>query len=122
MKRILLVEDNDAIRENTCELLELADYYVLPASNGQEGLEIALRENPDLIICDIMMPDIDGYHLLEILRRLPLFSTTPFLFFTASAERSEIQKGLAAGANDYITKPFDADELIQLLEKYLAND
>lgn len=120
MKRILLVEDNDAIRENTSELLELAHYTVLSACNGQEGLDIALKEKPDLIICDIMMPEIDGYHLLEILREKSYFEHTPFLFFTASAEKSEIKKGLDAGANDYIVKPFDADELIQLVEKYLG--
>ncbi len=119
MKRILLVEDNTPIRENTSELLELANYEVLSACNGQEGLEIALKENPDLIICDIMMPEIDGYHLLEILRRQPVFRNTPFLFFTASAEKSEISKGLDAGANDYITKPFDPDQLLSLMEKYL---
>ncbi|OQP63934.1 histidine kinase [Niastella vici] len=120
MKRILLVEDNTEIRENTSELLELEHYRVFPACNGQEGLEIALKEKPDLIICDIMMPEIDGYHFLEILRRESFFENTPFLFFTASAEKSEIQKGLDAGANDYIIKPFDADELLQLMEKYLG--
>ena len=78
-----------------------------------------MKENPDLIICDIMMPEIDGYHLLEILRRQPVFRNTPFLFFTASAEKSEISKGLDAGANDYITKPFDPDQLLSLMEKYL---
>jgi CheY-like chemotaxis protein len=120
MKRILLVEDNEAIRENTTELLELENYFVLTACDGLEGLNVALREIPDLIICDIMMPEIDGYHLLEILRRHPLFENTPFLFFTASAEKSEIQKGLELGANDYIVKPFDADEFVQLMAKYLG--
>jgi CheY-like chemotaxis protein len=120
MKRILLVEDNLAIRENTSELLELADYTVLSACNGQEGLEMALREKPDLIICDIMMPEIDGYHLLELLRKELYFVNTPFLFFTASAEKSEIRKGLDAGANSYIIKPFDADELLELVVKYLG--
>ena len=120
MKRILLVEDHTPIRENTTELLELANYAVLSASNGQEGLEIAMRERPDLIICDIMMPDLDGYHLLEILRRETVFKNTPFLFFTASTERSEIRKGLDAGANGYVTKPFDPDQLLSLMEKYLS--
>ena len=120
MKRILLVEDNIAIRENTTELLELAHYEVIAASNGQEGLDMAVREKPDLILCDIMMPEIDGYHFLEILRSKSIFRTTPFLFFTASAEQSEIRKGLEAGANDYITKPFDADQLIELVVKYVG--
>jgi CheY-like chemotaxis protein len=120
MKRILLVEDNLPMRENTCELLELADYAVLSACNGQEGLEMALREKPDLIICDIMMPELDGYHLLELLRKELYFKNTPFLFFTASAEKSEIRKGLDAGANSYFVKPFDANELMGLMVKYLG--
>ena len=119
MKRILLVEDNNAIRENTSELLELAHYTVISACNGQQGLEKAIEEKPDLILCDIMMPEIDGYHFLEILRKKPIFENTPFLFFTASSEKSEIEKGLAAGANGFIIKPFDADELIQLVGNYL---
>jgi len=120
MKRILLVEDNDQLRENTCELLEWANYIVLPACNGQQGFEIALQEKPDLILCDIRMPEIDGYHLLELLRRESCFESTPFLFFTASAEKSEIQKGLEAGANGYITKPFDGDEFLEMMGKYLG--
>ena len=120
MKRILLVEDDDGIRENTSELLELANYIVLSAVNGAEGLNTALKEIPDLILCDILMPEIDGYHLLEILRQETCFKSTPFLFFTASAEKSDIQKGLNAGANDYIIKPYDADELINLIAKYLG--
>jgi len=120
MKRILLVEDNDAIRENTTELLELANYVVVPACDGRQGLVMAQREKPDLIICDIMMPEIDGFHLLQLLRRDSFFEKTPFIFFTASAEKTEIKKGLEAGANDYIVKPFDADELVQLIVKYLG--
>lgn len=119
MKRILLVEDNEAIRENTSELLELENYEVLTAQNGQEGLEVAIRELPDLIICDIMMPEMDGYHLLKALRNQESLVNTPFIFFTASAEKSEIEKGLEMGANDYIVKPFDADDLMQIMAKYL---
>src|SRR5690349_15408088 len=115
MKRILLVEDNEAIRENTAELLELEHYIVLEARDGQEGLDIALRETPDLIICDIMMPEIDGYHLFEKIHCEASLVNTPFIFFTASAEKSEIKKGLEMGAKDYIVKPFDSDELLQLL-------
>jgi CheY-like chemotaxis protein len=81
---------------------------------------MALREKPDLIICDIMMPEIDGYHLLELLRKELCFKNTPYLFFTASAEKSEIRKGLDAGANWYIVKPFDADELLEPVVKYLG--
>lgn len=120
MKRILLVEDNPDIRENTSELLELGNYHVLTARNGQEGLQLALQEVPDLIICDIMMPEMDGYHMLQLLRREVSLANIPFVFYTASAEKSEIKKGLDMGASDYIVKPCDSDDLMQLVEKYLG--
>jgi len=119
MKRILLVEDNEMIRENTAELLELMNYAVLTARNGQEGLEVACREVPDLIICDIMMPEMNGYHLLQALRCQQSTLNVPFIFFTASAEKSEIKKGLDMGATDYIVKPFDADDQLQMIAKHL---
>lgn len=121
MKRILVIEDNKLIRENTAELLELETYEVLKACNGQEGLEVALKEMPDLIICDIMMPELDGFSLLKLIRQHPHFENIPFIFCTASAEKSEIKKGLASGANDYIIKPFDADQLVELVGKYLGD-
>lgn len=119
MKKVLIIEDNKLLRENSAELLELEHFMVLKACNGQEGLEMALKENPDLIICDIMMPEINGFDLIKLLKQETSLKNIPFIFFTASAEKSEIKKGLDAGANDYIVKPFDADNLIELVYKYI---
>jgi CheY-like chemotaxis protein len=116
---ILLVEDNGPIRENTTELLQLADYTVLTASNGLEGLDIALAQNPDLILCDIKMPLMDGYHLLQRIRNETSLTNTRFVFLTASAEKKEIEQGIQMGADDYIIKPFTGDDLLQLIEKNL---
>lgn len=118
--KILIVEDNDPIRENTTELLELSDYAVVTANNGEDGLKIALQQPPDLILCDIQMPVMDGYHLLEHIRKQSSLNKSRFIFFTASAEKKDIEAGLRMGADDYIVKPFRGDELLQLIEKHLA--
>lgn len=87
MKKILLIEDNTEIRENTSEILELAGYQVLTAPNGKVGVELAQHEKPDLIVCDIMMPELDGYGVLHILSKSPDTSTVPFIFLTAKRRR-----------------------------------
>lgn len=115
-KKILLIEDNADVRENTAEILELADYKVVTAVDGKEGVEIARKEFPDLIICDIMMPGLDGYGVLHLLNKDPQLSTVPFIFLTAKAERSDMRKGMEMGADDYITKPFDKTELLNAVE------
>lgn len=120
MKSVLIIEDNKLILENSAELLELEQFRVLKACNGQEGLEMALKNKPDLIICDIMMPEINGFDLIKILKQEASLKNIPFIFFTASAEKSEIKRGLDAGANDYIVKPFDTDNLIELVRKYIG--
>jgi len=117
--KILIVEDNEPIRENTTELLELYQYDVMSACNGKEGLNIALLYKPDLILCDIMMPVMSGYHLLELVRNEPLLKDCRFIFFTASAEKNEIETGYKLGAHDYIIKPFSGDELLSKLKKQL---
>jgi CheY-like chemotaxis protein len=117
--KILLVEDNLPIRENTTEMLELSDYLVLTACNGKDGLDIALQQNPDLILCDIQMPVMDGYLLLEHIRKVPSLTNSRFVFFTASGEKRDIQKGLQMGADDYIVKPFSGDELLGKLKNLL---
>lgn len=119
MKKILLIEDNDDIRENTAEILELANYHVFTAENGKTGVEIALKEKPDLIICDIMMPVLDGYGVLHLIHKNPEIQNTPFIFLSAKTERTEIRKGMALGADDYITKPFDGTELLDAVESRL---
>lgn len=118
-KKILLIEDNKDVRENTAEILELAGYKALTAPDGKEGVEYARNEAPDLIICDIMMPGLDGYGVLHMLSKDPVLSTIPFIFLTAKAERSDMRKGMEMGADDYITKPFDKIELLNAVESRL---
>ncbi|MBS1544618.1 MAG: response regulator [Bacteroidetes bacterium] len=119
MKRILLIEDNAEIRENTSEILGLANYEVLTAENGKIGVELAQQESPDLIICDIMMPELDGYGVLHILGKNAETAKIPFIFLTAKTEKSDIRKGMELGADDYLTKPFDDTELLNAIETRL---
>jgi CheY-like chemotaxis protein/CRP-like cAMP-binding protein len=119
MTKILLVEDNKEIRENTGEILELANYTIITAANGKVGYEIALKENPDLIICDIMMPVLDGYGLLHLINKNESLKTIPFIFLTAKTERVDFRKGMEMGADDYITKPFTDIELLNAIESRL---
>ena len=116
MKKILLIEDNDEIRENTAEILELANYKVVTAANGKIGIETALAELPDLIVCDIMMPVLDGYGVLHTLHKNESVKNTPFIFLTAKTERTDLRKGMELGADDYITKPFSGTELLNAIE------
>ncbi|MEP7254466.1 MAG: response regulator [Ferruginibacter sp.] len=119
MKHLLLIEDNNEIRENTSEILELAGYKVRTAENGKIGVELAIQEKPDLIICDIMMPVLDGYGVLHLLNKNPELTGIPFIFLTAKAERSDFRKGMEMGADDYITKPFNDIELLNAVESRL---
>ncbi len=119
MKHLLLIEDNTEIRENTAEILELAGYKVRTAENGKVGVELALQEKPDLIICDIMMPVLDGYGVLHLLNKNPELTGIPFIFLTARAERNDFRKGMEMGADDYITKPFTDIELLNAIESRL---
>jgi len=119
MKKILLIEDNDDIRNNTMEILELANYEVTVAENGKRGVEKAIEVNPDLIICDIMMPELDGYGVLHAVQRNDAIKNTPFIFLTAKTERSDFRKGMDSGADDYITKPFDGTELLNAVDRRL---
>jgi len=113
---VLVIDDNKDIRENTSEILELAGYTTLMAENGKQGVEIALRERPALIICDIMMPELDGYGVLHLLRKNPETELIPFIFLTARTERTDFRKGMEMGADDYITKPFEDIELLNAVE------
>ena len=119
MKKILLIEDNPQIRENTAEILELAGYQVLTAKNGKEGVELAVHNKPDLVICDIMMPVLDGYGTLHMLNKNPDTAAIPFIFLTAKAERSDFRKGMEMGADDYVTKPYSSRELIARIKAVL---
>jgi len=115
----MLVEDNDEIRENTREILELANYQITTAANGKEGYEKALAVTPDLIICDIMMPVLDGYGLLHLISKNESLKSIPFIFLTAKTERNDFRKGMEMGADDYITKPFTDVELMNAIESRL---
>lgn len=118
-KSILLIEDDPALRENTAELLELSNYQVHTAPNGKAGIELVHQEKPDLIICDIMMPEIDGYGVLKAMNSNPDFAHIPFIFLSAKTEHTEIRKGMNLGADDYLTKPFTETELLEAIESRL---
>jgi CRP/FNR family transcriptional regulator, cyclic AMP receptor protein len=119
MKKILLIEDNEDIRMNTAEILELSNYKVITAENGKIGVEKAIEHQPDLIICDIMMPVLDGYGVLHAVHRNEAIKNTPFIFLTAKTERSDFRKGMEMGADDYITKPFSGTELLNAVDSRL---
>lgn len=116
MQKILVIDDNTDIRENTAEILSLAGYHTITAENGKSGVELATKEKPDLIVCDIMMPDLDGYGVLHLLKKNTDTEAIPFIFLTAKTERSDFRKGMEMGADDYITKPFDDIELLKAIE------
>ena len=116
MPTILVIDDNNEIRENTAEILELAGYKTFTAANGKIGVEIALKETPDVIVCDIMMPVLDGYGVLHLLGKNDKTRNIPFIFLSAKTERGDLRKGMEMGADDYITKPFDEIELLNAIE------
>ncbi|MEO6406064.1 MAG: response regulator [Ferruginibacter sp.] len=118
-QHILLIEDNNEIRENTAEILELANYQVTTAVNGKVGVEKALENIPDLIVCDVMMPVLDGYGVLHLVNKNEKLAVLPFIFLTAKSERSDFRKGMELGADDYITKPFTDIELLTAIESRL---
>lgn len=116
---ILIIEDNAGIRDNIVEILELADYQVYEADNGKTGVQLAIAHLPDIILCDIMMPELDGYGVLYKLNKRPDTAAIPFVFLTAKAEHIDLRKGMELGADDYLTKPFDDMELLKCIESRL---
>jgi len=119
MNKIVLIEDNQDMRENIKEILELADYEVFEAKNGKVGVELIKEVIPDLILCDIMMPELDGYGVLYMVSKNPKTASIPFIFLTAKSERDDFRKGMNMGADDYLTKPFDDTQLLGAIEKRL---
>jgi DNA-binding response OmpR family regulator len=119
MTKILLIEDHQDVRENTAEILELANYEVITAEDGKKGLELAMRTQPDIIICDIMMPELNGYDVLLHLSKDEKTASIPFIFLTAKTERIAIRKGMNLGADDYLTKPFEESELLDAVASRL---
>jgi CRP-like cAMP-binding protein/CheY-like chemotaxis protein len=114
--KVLIIEDNNDIRENVVEILELAGYEAYEAMNGKAGIELAVNHLPDIILCDIMMPELDGYGVLYMLNKNPDTAAIPFIFLTAKAERVDLRKGMEMGADDYLTKPFDDMDLLNAIE------
>ncbi|MCX6046754.1 MAG: response regulator, partial [Chloroflexi bacterium] len=119
MTKILVIEDNETIREEVLTWLSLEDYEVVGAANGRKGVEVAIEQLPDLIVSDIMMPDKDGYRVLLELRTQPATALIPFIFLTAKQEKDDVRHGMELGADDYITKPFGREELLRAIETRL---
>src|ERR1700745_737433 len=119
MKKILVIEDNEVIRETVTEILELSGSNVTAAINGKAGIGAAQKQKPDLIICDIMMPGVDGYGVLHVLHKDPETQNIPFIFLTSKSERSDFRAAMEMGADDYITKPFAGNELLNAIESRL---
>ena len=119
MKKILLIEDNRDVRETTADILELSGYAVEAVESGRAGVEAALASPPDLIVCDIMMPGLDGYGVLHILGKRAETADVPFIFLTARSEKTDVRRGMNLGADDYLTKPFEESELLDAVETRL---
>ena len=120
MPLILLIEDHQIIRENTAQLLELAGYAVQTAENGELGVQLALAMRPDLVICDIMMPVLDGYGVLQIFNQHPQLTGVPFIFLTAKTDSADRRRGMALGADDYLSKPFEKADLLSAVSGRLS--
>lgn len=119
MKRILVIEDEPEMLRNMVTLLSMEGFTTLKASDGRSGVDVARRERPDLVICDVMMPSLDGYGVLEALRSHPETTAIPFIFLTAKGEKTDLRAGMNLGADDYLTKPVDADELLAAIQARL---
>jgi diguanylate cyclase len=119
MKKILVIEDEEFVRENILELLDTEGFEVIGAENGRIGLDLAKAMEPDLILCDVMMPDLDGYGVLTKLRQEPAMASTPFIFLTAKAAKTDFRQGMELGADDYLTKPFTRAELLGAISSRL---
>lgn len=116
MKKVLLIEDDDIIRNNTAEILKLAQYEVITANNGKLGSELAIKFKPDIIVCDILMPQLDGFGVLFVLSKNKETAHIPFIFLSAKAQKSDVRRGMDLGADDYLCKPFDDNELLSAIE------
>ncbi len=118
-KKILIIEDHDEIRANVVEILQMALYTVIEADNGKTGMDMALKHIPDLILCDIMMPELDGYGVLYLINKNVETNGIPFIFLTAKADHADLRKGMELGADDYLIKPFDGAELLNAIDTKL---
>jgi DNA-binding NarL/FixJ family response regulator len=119
MKKILVIEDEADMRRNLTTILRLEQFHPLAAENGQVGVELAKREKPDLILCDVMMPQLDGHGVLQALRDDPATVTIPFIFLTAKGEKADVRSGMNLGADDYLTKPVAKADLLEAIRSRL---
>ena len=119
MIKILVIEDEVLLRANTVQILAFEDFHTIEAENGLLGVQLAQEQLPDLILCDVMMPELDGYGVLVALRQNPLTSTIPFIFTTAKASYADLHQGMELGADDFLSKPFSADELLAAISTQL---
>ncbi len=119
MTRILIIEDEPAMRANLEDILELEGFVPLLAPNGKEGIRLARQQQPDLILCDVLMPDMDGHAVLQALRADPNTVRIPFIFLTAKGEHGDVRQGMESGADDYLTKPVRVDELLRAINSRL---
>src|SRR5579859_7719415 len=119
MKKILVIEDEPSTGENLCDILEMEGFKPILATNGRKGLELAQSESPELILCDVMMPEMDGHGVLENLRAAEGTRRIPFIFLTARGERQDVRTGMNLGADDYLIKPVLVDDLLDAIEARL---
>ncbi len=119
MKKILVIEDEPEMRRNLTTILRLEKFHPLPAENGRIGVELAKKERPDLILCDVMMPELDGYGVIAALRAAAQTVTIPFIFLTAKGEKPDIRAGMNLGADDYLTKPVAKADLLAAIRSRL---
>ena len=122
MKKILVIEDDANIRESLVELLEMKSYTLLSADNGTDGLKLAQEQTPDLILCDVMMPGMNGYEVVEAIRKDSRLAKLPFIFLSAKAMDSDVEYGKNLGANSYLTKPFRAQDLFSVVDDLLDDN
>lgn len=120
MEKILVIEDEKNIRETIQEILILNDYKVETAQNGLLGVAKALQFKPDIIVCDVMMPEMDGFETLKNIRSIKDISATPFIFLTAKAEKRDFREGMNSGADDFLNKPFNTKELLEVISLRIA--
>ena len=121
MKTVLIIEDNSDILENTTEILELADFKVSNAKNGKEGIDQAIKVKPDVILCDIMMPEANGYDVLQDLKKNDTTKNIPFIFVTASVEKKDVLVAMDMGADGYLKKPFESEDLVNLVRSHIKD-
>jgi DNA-binding NarL/FixJ family response regulator len=119
MRKILVIEDEPEMRRNLTTILRLERYQAVAAENGRDGVDLALKEAPDLILCDVMMPELDGYGVLRSLRANAATEATPFIFLTAKGEKPDIRAGMNLGADDYLTKPVAKADLLNAISSRL---